>query len=269
VEPSFPDNLAEGCGTAVQLPDRELQRLRQTRRFPRPTQFDYLHVRYLVRALERALASVQPPARDVLDLYCGTRPYDDLLPSGARCVGLDVSDFAGVADVITREFLPFESESFDLVICTEAFYYVPAPARGVTEIWRVLRPGGTVVITVSLPWEYDRTTLERRFTGPELAALFSGWDGVKVTENGGFAVSWATLTGRIVRGLEEHLPGLAAGLARPLFLAAYLAINSLGASLNRFERRHPTRQHILPMNLMLVARRPHDAEPAPSGGGRE
>jgi SAM-dependent methyltransferase len=249
------DRATAVADEAYRLPDHAVRTLRETRRHPRRTQFDYLHARYLVRALERALADVPAPVRDVLDVFCGTRPYDDLLPPGAECVGMDISNFAGVADVVTSEFLPFEDESFDLVMCTEAFYYVPGPERGVNEIRRVLRPGGTVIITVSLPWEYDRTILERRFTGPELAALFGGWEGVEVTENGGFAVSWATLTGRIVRGVEEHLPTAAARLGRPLFIAAYVVINALGALLDRIERRQPPRRHILPMNIMLVARR--------------
>jgi SAM-dependent methyltransferase len=261
VESHARGGAVEAADDSFRLPEHVVRKLRETRRHPRPTQFDYLHARYLVSALERALASLSAPVHDVLDVYCGTRPYDDLLPAGARCVGMDIMDFAGVADVVTNEFLPFEDESFDLVMCTEAFYYVPGPDRGVAEIWRVLRPGGSAVITVSLPWEYDRTVLERRYTGPELTELFSGWDDVQVTENGGFAVSWATLTGRIVYGVEEHLPAAAGRTLRPLFLAAYLLINGVGACLDWFERRHPSRQHILPMNLMLTARRPA-AEPA-------
>jgi SAM-dependent methyltransferase len=257
------DQMTRSTDQTDRLPDHVVRKLRETRRHPRWTQFDYLHVRYLVRALQQALSNLSAPVRDILDIYfldiyCGTRPYDDLLPSGSRCVGMDISDFAGVADVVTSEFLPFEDQSFDLVTCTEGFYYAPGPEWAVSEICRVLRPGGTVIMTVSLPWEYDRTTLERRFTGPELAALFSEWDEVEVTENGGFAVSWAYLTGRIVLGVEEHLPSAAAKLGRPFFVAAYVVINALGALLDRFERRQPPRRHILPMNIMLVARRSVD-----------
>jgi SAM-dependent methyltransferase len=240
----------------VRLPESELRRVRETRRHPRPTQHDYLHARYLLKALERAFASLPPETHDVLDVYCGTRPYDDLLPAGSTSTGMDVMDFAGVADVVSSEFLPFGDESFDVVMCTEAFYYVESPPEAVAEIARVLRPGGTVIITVSLPWEYNRDTLEHRYTGPELESLFRGWDDVRVTENGGYAVSWATLTGRIVFGLEEHAPGALRALMRPLFVAAYLTINGIGWLLDWVERRNPTQSNILPMNLMLTARRP-------------
>src|SRR4051812_16319053 len=238
------------------LPEREVRRLQRTRRHPRPTQPDYLHARYLVEALERTLPNVPPPVRDVLDVYCGTRPYQDLVPAGSKTLGMDLTDFAGVADIVSSEFLPFEDEAFDLVMCTEAFYYVDDPATAVGEIARVLRPGGSAVITVSLPWEYDRSTLEHRYTGPELEHLFRGWDDVSVTENGGYAVSWATLTGRIVYGVEEHLPAAARVLLRPLFVLAYILVNGAGAVLDRIERSRTPGANILPMNLMLTARRP-------------
>src|SRR5215211_1951182 len=132
-----------------QFPPPVVDRIRRSRRHPSLSQFDYLHLHYLAADLQTVLLQVEPPPRDVLDVYCGTRPYDDLLPTTARCVGLDiVGNPYGVADVVSDAFLPFDDESFDLVICIQAFYYVPDPVRGASEIRRVLRPGGTAVITV-------------------------------------------------------------------------------------------------------------------------
>jgi SAM-dependent methyltransferase len=245
------------------LPEREIRRLQRTRRHPRPTQPDYLHARYLVEALERALGDLPPTVRDALDLYCGTRPYEDLLPPGTSCLGMDLTDFAGLADVVSDEFLPFDDDSFDLILCTEAFYYVEEPKAAVAELERVLRPGGAVVITVSLPWEYDRRNrMEHRYTGPELLWLFSDWDDVAVTENGGYAVSWAYLSGRIVDIAEERLPRAARLLLRPVFVSVYLAINAIGGAIDAVERRMPAGDNVLPMNLMLTARRPAALPPA-------
>jgi SAM-dependent methyltransferase len=237
---------------------QELEQTRRLRRHPRRTQFDYLHLKRLVDGLAEVLERVGRPESDVLDVFCGSRPYEDLLPPGSRCVGLDVTDEFGVADVVTDEFLPFGDDSFDLVISTEAFYYVRDPRHGVSELRRVLRPGGAVVLTVPLVWEYDRTLLEHRFTGPELEELFEGWEGVEVIENGGRAVAWALLGGVLLRSIQRRalrrrLPG---GAVNRAFALLYAANNTLGARLDRVEAAYDWGSRTLPANVMLVARAP-------------
>jgi hypothetical protein len=68
----------------TRLSAQEVADDRDSRRFPRPTQFDYLHLRYLIDSLGTAFNEAPGPVRDVLDIFCGARPYDDLLPPGAR-----------------------------------------------------------------------------------------------------------------------------------------------------------------------------------------
>jgi SAM-dependent methyltransferase len=243
------------------LSAKTVRAMRRTRRRPRPTQFDYLHVQRLLDDLTSVLRRVGTDTLDVLDLYCGTRPYDDLLPPTARIVGLDIpGNPYGVADVVSDELLPFPDESFDLVMCIEAFHYIAEPEKGVAAIARVLRPGGYAVIAVPFAWEYDRTLLEHRFTGPELERLFRGWEDVSVVENGGRAVSWATLTGSMGHMLEWHVPEQLAlrRLLQPVFAAFYLMVNAAGLILDRGERRYARSSRTLPMNLLLTARRPTD-----------
>jgi SAM-dependent methyltransferase len=262
MEPSSPTaQFDQGGRGRIASVSPETAALRRSRYDPRPTQFDYLHMRYLLRSLTDALPRQAAGANDILDVYCGPRPYDALLPREATVVGLDVFDVYGVADLVTDEFLPFPDESFDLVMSTEAFYYVREAERGVAEIRRVLRPGGAVIITVPLVWEYNRETYERRYTGPELLRLFEGWDHVELVENGGRAVSWATLTGRLVNLVDERLPVLPGRLLRPLFAGTYAAINALGTVLDALERRATRYPYTLPMNLMITARRPRETAP--------
>jgi SAM-dependent methyltransferase len=234
-------------------------KMRRTRRHPKPTQFDYLHIRRLVADLACALARIADGVEDVLDVYCGTRPYDDLLPRGVKVTALDVpGNPYGLADVVSGEFLPFADESFDLVMCIEAFHYVPDPEKGVAEMARVLRPGGHAVVAVPFVWEYDRTILEHRYTGPELASLFAGWEEVTVVENGGRGVAWATLTGSLAGMVQWNLPERPT-LRRtvgPFFAGFYLLVNGAGLLLDRAERRYSRSSATLPMNLLLTARRP-------------
>lgn len=243
------------------LSQDDVQRIRRTRRHPRPTQFDYLHLRRLVRDLAAALAELAPrdgDVRDVLDVYCGSRPYDDLLPPGVRVVGLDVpGNPYGVADVVSDDFLPFVDGSFDLVLCTQAFDFLADPESAVRELARVLRPGGHAVLTVPLVWEYPRDGVVRRYTGPQLAGLFAGWDDVRVVENGGRGVTWAVLTGSLLHKLELRFEGtrFAGGLLPLVFGGLYAVVNAVGAGVERLEDRHGGAE-VLPMNLLLTGRRP-------------
>jgi SAM-dependent methyltransferase len=235
----------------------QVDAMRRTRRNPRRTQFDYLHVRHLLDDLAEALLRLGEGVENVLDVYCGTRPYDNLLPRGATIIGLDIpGNPYGVADVVSHDFLPFPDESFDLVMCIEGFHYVPHPQEAVVEIRRVLRPGGHALIAVPFVWEYDRAVLERRFTGPELADLFREWEDIEIIENGGRSISWATLTGSLVQMVEVHLPRV----VRPVFAAFYALLNSVGGLMDRLERRRARSSLTLPMNLLLTARRPDRVE---------
>ena len=121
---------------------RELRKLRRSRRHPRPTKFDCLHLRCLVRDLALVL--------EHMDDSVGGRSTSSAEAARTRtwCRSrLDTSasienDHYGVADVVSDEFLPFPTTiSF---MCTEAFEYVPDPAQGIAEIKRVLYPGGRV-----------------------------------------------------------------------------------------------------------------------------
>ena len=122
----------------------------RTRRHPRPWQFDYLHLRRLLDDLRPAMARLAEAGGVVLDVFCGSRPYDDLVAPGVHVVGLDIDDRYGVADIVTTEFLPSGDGSYDGIACIEAFHYVTNPAHGVRELRRVVRPGGRVVVSVPL-----------------------------------------------------------------------------------------------------------------------
>jgi SAM-dependent methyltransferase len=78
----------------------------------------------------------------------------------ARARGLEAIQ-AGIDD------LPFESESFDVVMCNWVLYHLPDPDRGLAELARVLRPGGRFVGAYNSPGHLDElwSAVERDHAG--------------------------------------------------------------------------------------------------------
>ena len=89
----------------------------------------------------------------VLDLGCGARPYQPLLGRNSRrWVGLDMpTPYSGPssADAFGSALqIPFQSDRFDVVLCTEVLEHVTLPQALFDEAFRVIRPGGLLVLTV-------------------------------------------------------------------------------------------------------------------------
>jgi ubiquinone/menaquinone biosynthesis C-methylase UbiE len=97
--------------------------------------------------------------KDVLEVACGAGQGLGMLKSAARSiVAGDVSPEVLQAardtygddmqlSVFSAERLPFEDDSFDVILLFEALYYVPDVAAFFRESARVLRPGGRLLIT--------------------------------------------------------------------------------------------------------------------------
>lgn len=112
---------------------------------------DYL---YLAHRLDtrKAQRFCQRLAGRVLDIGCGTRPYQRFLPRNSRYLGMDYStarrpDVAG--SVLN---LPIRTSSMDAVICNQVIEHVPEPAVALREISRVLRTGGLLYLTAPQAW---------------------------------------------------------------------------------------------------------------------
>ena len=126
-----------------------------------------LYERYLVPAITSVWAAdlidrANPKRGErVLDIACGTgavtRRAADRMQSG-RVVGLDFNSgmlgvarsvaSAGVTIECSALDLPFESASFDLVLCQLGLQFFPDRPRALAEMKRVLSPAGRVALSV-------------------------------------------------------------------------------------------------------------------------
>jgi 2-polyprenyl-3-methyl-5-hydroxy-6-metoxy-1,4-benzoquinol methylase len=169
---------------------------------------------------------------DCLDIGAGRSPYASLLEAATESVFVvDIEDRSGRVDRIAdiQDMAQIGSGSFDSAICTQVLEHVPDPRRAVTELARVLRPGGHLVVSVPhLSAIHEAPTDFYRYTryGLEALAVAAGLEVLQIKPTGGLvsfvahgaSVALLTTLGsvpgmfRVARALNDVLLVKLAGL---------------------------------------------------------
>jgi SAM-dependent methyltransferase len=130
---------------------------------PLPKDYLYLHLSDLRAALGMA---VTERYTKILDFGCGGSPYRSLFP----CEAYHRADFvkiAGIDFMVSEDSLApdAQSEAYDLVLSTQVLEHLSSPTNYLQESARVLKPGGTLVLTThgtfpehGVPYDYQRWT---------------------------------------------------------------------------------------------------------------
>lgn len=127
--------------------------------------YSYDVERRMTVLIDDFLARIDLKNAGVLDAGCGTGRASKILSErGSNVTSVDlgynlVKLTKEKADTDTAQVsiteLPFSSDSFDIVFCSEVIEHIPDPLQGVNELWRVLKPGGWLSLsTPNYLWQY-------------------------------------------------------------------------------------------------------------------
>ncbi len=218
----------------------------------------------LKRRAKRIVTTLNPQKGEkIIDIGCGDGYYLYLLSNldmKLRLTGTDY-DIKGLTnakknldpkiplkqgDLMKR--LPFADNTFDKAVMSEVAEHLPNDVKGLKEVYRILKPGGTLCLTVPdarypilwdpINWMLDRTTKKHIQSGfwagiwNQHIRLYKRETIVKVVEKAGFEVQDSTAVTAWSLPFNHHIVNL---VARSL--ASGRLSTSTSASLSKYEKR--------------------------------
>jgi len=194
---------------------------------------------YVTRFVEKIAASL-PEKSLILDAGAGECVYKKLF---AHCnykaidlaVGESRWDYSTLDYVGPLHDMPIEDEIFDAVLCTQVLEHLEWPRESVKEMYRILKPGGKLFITVpmaqdehQIPYDYFRYTSY----GLQSICKHAGFSEVTVSPFGGRWVRWAYELPRSLSifpstGIRQGKPKSKGIFLLPLKIAAFIGVKAL------------------------------------------
>jgi SAM-dependent methyltransferase len=129
------------------------------------------------RALWKGMSKMAPHLSGrLLDVGCGKMPYRELF-NVDKYIGLEIdtprSRLTSQANFFYRgNDFPFDNDSFDSILCNQTLEHVFNPDVFLKEIYRVLKPGGQLLLTIPFVWdEHEQPYDYARYSSFGLAHL--------------------------------------------------------------------------------------------------
>ena len=128
-------------------------------------------------------AGVSNPS--VLDVGGRIQPYRQLIAQPIRrYVAVDILDSPLVDIRASVSALPFASDTFDIVLCTQVLEYLPRPDLAALEIHRVLKPNGLAFLSVAAFYPRAADEEHWRFLPAGLRSVLQPFREVEIVPEG-------------------------------------------------------------------------------------
>lgn len=162
----------------------QVQKAGGERLYPSITNPNWLILRKRRELFVEWLKTLPSEHTSVLDVGGRIQPYRALLP-GARYIAIDLRRTPLVSVVASADQIPFPSNRFDLVFCTQVLEYVQDPGFVISEIYRVIKPGGILVLSVPSIFPRDADEDRWRFLPAGIRQLLSAFSKIEIVPEGG------------------------------------------------------------------------------------
>jgi SAM-dependent methyltransferase len=167
-----------------------------------------LDIYYVRRSILKAIEKTMPEFNgELLDIGCGKMPYKDYILKNSTVhnyVGLDIEAAIIYDETIRPDLIwdgitmPCDTNSFDCALGTEVLEHCPYPDIVLSEVYRVLKPGGVFIFTVPFLWNlHEVPNDEYRYTPFSLGRHLHevGFTSIELFPTGGWHASLAQMLG--------------------------------------------------------------------------
>ena len=163
----------------------EVRRAGRERLYPSVTNPNWLILRKRREIFQNWVVALQDDNLQVFDIGGRIQPYRALLENRLRSyVAVDMRRTPLVTVVACGEQVPVVDGHFDLVICTQVLQYVAEPEKVIAEIYRVLKPGGYLLLSVPAIFPRDSDNDTWRFLPQSLRILLHSFRHVEIVPEG-------------------------------------------------------------------------------------
>jgi ubiquinone/menaquinone biosynthesis C-methylase UbiE len=205
----------------------------------------------LLLSFSKKYLSAIPSGSSILDVGVGSAPYW-FLRKDVKWLGMDVVEGPNVNFVLRKDSIwPIDDFSIDYVLCTQVLEHVEDPAFLISEIKRVLRPGGQVILNAPFLYPFHGMPNDQaRYTTSQLEYLFKEFKIIQVGTLGSVGSSLATIILNFInyKVSQKLILQFSKIVFFPFWLLLNFSVNTVCVSLDYLDSTDS-----FPLNTYLIA----------------